>query len=60
MYVRDMKVIKREMEPVVRKLEEEQVDLFSLVMFFASWVHELLHDIDDKDKKELILKRMLD
>lgn len=55
-----MKIIKEEMKPVVLKLEEEKVDLFSITMFFASWVHELLQDIDDKNKKELILKKMLD
>ena len=55
-----MKIIKKEMEPVVLKLEEQKVDIFSITMFFASWVHELLQDINDKDKKEIILKRMLD
>lgn len=55
-----MKIIKEEMKPVVLKLEEEKVDLFSLTMFLASWVSELLKDIDDRDKKELILRKMLD
>lgn len=59
-YIRDMKVIKKEIVPFLEALEENKVDMFSTVMFLASYVSELLKQIDDKDKKELILRRMLD
>lgn len=55
-----MRVIKKELEPFLRKLEEEHVDFFSLTMFLASFVSELLEEIDDPKKKELILRKMLD
>ena len=59
-YIRDMKIIKKEIVPFLEALEENKVDMFSTVMFLASYVSELLKQIDDKDKKELILRRMLD
>ena len=59
-YIRDMKVIKKEIVPFLEALEENKVDMFSTVMFLASYVSELLKQIDDKDKKELILRKMLD
>lgn len=55
-----MGIIKKEMEPIMAKLEEEQVDSFSVTMFLASWVKELLTQMNDKNKKELILRKMLD
>lgn len=55
-----MKIIKQALTPAIMELEEKHVDIFSLTMFLASWVKELLDDIDDKDKKELILRKMLD
>lgn len=55
-----MQVIKEVMTPVTKELEEKEVDFFSMTMFLASWVKELLDEIDDKNKKELILRRMLD
>lgn len=59
-YIRDMKVIKKEIIPFLEALEENKVDMFSTVMFLASYLSELLKQIDDKDKKELVLRRMLD
>lgn len=59
-YIRDMKIIKKEIVPFLEALEENKVDMFSTVMFLASYVSELLKQIDDKDKKELILRKMLD
>lgn len=59
-YIRDMKIIKEVVTPITHELEEKEVDFFSMTMFLASWVKELLDEIDDKDKKELILRRMLD
>lgn len=55
-----MKIIKEVVTPVTQELEEKEVDFFSMTMFLASWVKELLDEIDDKNKKELILRRMLD
>lgn len=59
-YIKDMKVIKKEIVPFLEALEENKVDMFSTVMFLASYLSELLKQIDDKDKKELVLRRMLD
>lgn len=55
-----MKIIKEELEPLMKNLEDKKVDSFSVTMFLASWVKELLDTIDDKNKKELILRKMLD
>ena len=48
------------MIPVLLEFEEEKVDMFSVAMFFSSYVSELLKEIDDKDKTEVIIKVMLD
>lgn len=55
-----MKVIKEKMTPLMIELEEEKVDIFSLTMFLSTYVSELLKEIDDKDKKEVILRKMMD
>jgi len=55
-----MKIIKEELTPLMVKLEEKHVDSFSVIMFLSSWVKEMLKDIEDKEKKELILRMMLD
>lgn len=55
-----MQVIKEKMIPVLLEFEEEKVDMFSVAMFFSSYVSELLKEIDDKDKTEVIIKVMLD
>lgn len=60
LYIEDLKVIKKEILPFLKALEDNEVDLFSTTMFLSSYVSELLKQIDDKDKKELILRRMLD
>ena len=60
LYVDDMRVIKKTLTPFMKELEENKVDIFSVAMFFSSYVKELLKEIDDKDKKEVILRNMLD
>ena len=55
-----MKIIKEKLLPYMLELEKEKVDAFSVAMFFSSYVSELLKEIDDKDKKEVIIRRMLD
>jgi len=55
-----MQVIKDKLLPYMLELEKEKVDAFSVAMFFSSYVAELLKEIDDKNKKELIIRRMLD
>lgn len=55
-----MKIIKEKMVPVLKELEEEKVDAFSVAMFFSSYVSELLKVINDKDKTEIIIRHMLD
>ena len=60
LYVNDMKIIKKVLAPAMKQLEKNEVDIFSVAMFFSSYVKELLIEIDDKDKKEVILRNMLD
>lgn len=60
LYVEDMKVIKKILTPFMKQLEENEVDIFSVTMFFSSYVKELLKEIDDKNKKEIIVRNMLD
>ena len=55
-----MKIIKKEITPFLEALEEKEVDFFSTAMFLASYVSALLKMIDDKDKKEVIIRKMLD
>ena len=55
-----MKIIKKVFTPAMKELEENEVDVFSVAMFFSSYVKEILKDIDDKNKKEVILRNMLD
>lgn len=59
-YIRDMKIIKKEIVPFLEALEDNEVDMFSTTMFLASYLSELLKQMDNKDKKELILRKMLD
>lgn len=59
-YIRDMKIIKKEIVPFLEALEDNEVDMFSTTMFLASYLSELLKQMDDKDKKELVLRKMLD
>lgn len=55
-----MKIIKKTLGPYMKTLEEKEVDMFSVAVFFASYVKELLINIDDKKRKEAILRIMLD
>lgn len=59
-YAKDMKIIQQELEPFMLILEEKEVDIFSVAMFFSSYVKELLKDINNKKQKEVIMTNMLD
>jgi len=59
-YIKDMKIIKEELEPLLLSFEEKEVDMFSVAMFFSSYVKELLKQIGSKNKRELIMRNMLD
>ena len=59
-YIKDMKIIKEELEPLMISLEEKEVDMFSVAMFFSSYVKELLKDIENKKQREIIVRNMLD
>ena len=55
-----MKIIKETLTPFMKELEKQKVEMFSVAMFFSSYVKEMLKDIDDEDIKEVILRNMLD
>lgn len=59
-YAEDMKIIQEELEPFMIILEEKGVDIFSVAMFFSSYVKELLKDVKYKKQREVILTNMLD
>lgn len=59
-YIQDMKTIKEELEPVMLSFEEKEVDIFSVAMFFSSYIKELLKDIPRKKQREVIIRNMLD
>lgn len=59
-YLKDMEIIKTELKPFLVSLEENEVDMFSVAMFFSSYVKELLKEIGSKSKREIIVKNMLD
>lgn len=59
-YLEDFKIIKEEMEPMVVSLEEKNVDMFSLIIFLSTFIKGLLNESDDKKKKELITRLILD
>lgn len=59
-YAEDMKIIQRELEPFMLILEEQEVDIFSVAMFFSSYVKELLKNINNKKQREVIITNMLD
>lgn len=59
-YIKDMNIIKEELEPFMKKLEKQKVDIFSVAMFFSSYTKELLKEIPNKKQKEVILKNILD
>lgn len=58
--LRDLTIIKEELEPLMLSLEEKEVDTISVIIFFSSYVKELLNEIDNKKEKELIIRNMLD
>ena len=59
-YLKDMKIIKREIEPFLLSLEENKVDMFSLTMFLSSYLKELLKELETKGQKEIIIKNIMD
>ena len=59
-YLKDMKIIKEEIEPFIISLEEKKVDMFSLTMFLSSYLKELLKEIETKSQRELIIRNILD
>lgn len=59
-YLKDMKIIKEEIEPFIISLEEKKVDMFSLTMFLSSYLKELLKEIETKSQRELIIRSILD
>ena len=59
-YLKDMKIIKREIEPFLLSLEENEVDMFSLTMFLSSYLKELLKELETKGQKEIIIKNIMD
>ena len=44
----------------LEKIDEEGVTTFSLSMFLAHFLKELLNEIDDKKQKEIIIRRFMD
>lgn len=59
-YLNDMKIIKKELEPLMYSLEEKKVDIFSVAMFFSSYLKEILKGMENKKQKEIIIKNILD
>ena len=59
-YLKDMEIIKEELEPLMLTLEEKEVDMFSVAMFFSSYVKELLKEVPVKKHREVIIRNMLD
>lgn len=46
--------------PFLVKLDEKEVDTFSLAMFLAHFLRELINEFDDRNQKEAIIKRFMD
>lgn len=59
-YLKDMKIIREELEPLMLSLEEKEVDIFSVTMFLSSYLKELLKTIENKKQREVILRNLLD
>ena len=59
-YLKDMKIIGEILEPLMLSLEEQKVDIFSVTMFFSSYVKELVKELPTKQQREIILKNILD
>lgn len=59
-YLKDMEIIKEELEPFVLSLEEKEVSMFSFAMFLSSYLKELLKEIETKGQREIIVKNILD
>lgn len=55
-----MKIIKETLTPFMKELEKKEVDIFSVAMFFSSYVKEILKEIDNPDIREIIIRNMLD
>lgn len=59
-YLKDMEIIREELEPLMLSLEEKEVDIFSVTMFLSSYLKELLKTIENKKQREVILRNLLD
>ena len=59
-YLKDMEIIKEEIEPFLLSLEKKEVNLFSLTMFLSSYLKELLKEVETKSQREIIIKNILD
>lgn len=59
-YLRDHKILKEELLPVVKKLDEKGVSSFSFALFFSEYLKEILNTMEDDKKKEIIIRRFMD
>lgn len=55
-----MKKIKEALTPCMKELDDKEVNSLSVIMFFSTYVREMLKEIDDKNIKEAVLRNMLD
>jgi len=59
-YLKDHRIIEEEFTPVFQRLDEKGVDPFSFCVFFATYLSNLMEEIDDKKKKEVIIRIFMD
>lgn len=60
-FLKEMKIIQKEISPFVeQKLEENNISFISTLFYFSGVVKQLLNEDDDKQFKEMILRYMLD
>lgn len=60
-FLKEMKIIQKEISPFVeQKLEENSISFISTLFYFSGVVKQLLNEDDDKQFKEMILRYMLD
>ena len=60
-FLKEMKIIQKEISPFVeQKLKENSKSFISTLFYFSGVVKQLLNEDDDKQFKEMILRYMLD
>lgn len=60
-FLKEMKIIQKEISPFVeQKLEENNISFISTLFYFSGVVKQLLNEDNDKQFKEMILRYMLD